>query len=102
MIGAAEAGVVVISDGFISGAATLAALALCPAARDYVMPSHVSAEPGHAVLLEYLGMKPVFDLDMRLGEGTGAALAMGVVDAACRVLSGMATFAEAGVAEAAE
>lgn len=100
VIGAAEQRVVVISDGFISAAATLAALALCPAARDYVMPSHLSTEPGHAVVLEYLGLKPILELDMRLGEGTGAALAMGIVDSACRVISGMATFAEAGVAEA--
>jgi nicotinate-nucleotide--dimethylbenzimidazole phosphoribosyltransferase len=75
---------------------------MCPAARDYVMPSHLSVEPGHAIVLEQLGMKPVLALDMRLGEGTGAALAMGIIDAACRMLSGMATFAEAGVAEAVE
>ena len=100
VIGAAEQGVVVISDGYISGAATLAALALCPAAHDYVMPSHLSVEPGHRVVLDHLGLKPILELNMRLGEGTGAALAMAVVDAACRMLSGMATFAEAGVAEA--
>lgn len=102
VIGAAEAGVVVVSDGFISGAAALAAVELCPAARDYLLPSHLSVEPGHRIVLEHLGMKPVLELDMRLGEGTGAALAMGIVDAACRMLSGMATFAEAGVAEAGE
>jgi nicotinate-nucleotide--dimethylbenzimidazole phosphoribosyltransferase len=102
IIGAAEEGVAVISDGFISGAATLAALALCPRARDYVLPSHLSVEPGHRVLLDFLGLAPVFDLDMRLGEGTGAALAMAVVDAACAVIAGMATFDEAGVAGAAE
>ena len=102
VIGAAEQGVTVISDGFISGAATLAALALCPAARDYVMPSHLSVEPGHAIVLEYLELSPILDLDMRLGEGTGGALAMAIVDAACQMISGMATFAEAGVAEAGE
>ena len=102
VIGAAEKGVAVVSDGFISGAATLAALALCPAARDYVLPSHLSVEPGHRVLLEFIGLDPVFDLDMRLGEGTGAALAMGVIDAACRMMANMATFAEAGVDEAGE
>jgi nicotinate-nucleotide--dimethylbenzimidazole phosphoribosyltransferase len=102
VIGAAEAGVAVVSDGFISGSATLAAIALCPVAKDYVLPSHLSVEPGHAVVLEHLGMKPVLELDMRLGEGTGAALAMSIIDAACRVISGMATFAEAGVDEAAE
>jgi nicotinate-nucleotide--dimethylbenzimidazole phosphoribosyltransferase len=97
VIGAAEQGVCVVSDGFISGAATLAAVAMCPAARDYVFPSHLSREPGHAVVLDALGLTPVFELEMRLGEGTGAALAMGVIDAACRMLSGMATFGEAGV-----
>ncbi len=102
IIGAAEEGVAVVSDGYISGAATLAALALCPVTRDYVFPSHLSVEPGHRVLLDFIGLAPVFDLDMRLGEGTGAALAMGVIDAACHMMSGMATFAEAGVAEAEE
>ena len=102
VIGAAESGVTVISDGFISGAATLAAIELCPLAAEYVLPSHLSAEPGHAVLLNFLGIAPIFDLDMRLGEGTGAALAMAIVDAACRMMSGMATFAEAGVAGAEE
>ena len=100
IIGAAVQRVTVISDGFISGAATLAALKLCPAAREYVMPSHLSVEPGHAIVLEHLGLKPILELDMRLGEGTGAGLAMAIVDAACEMLSGMATFAEAGVAEA--
>jgi nicotinate-nucleotide--dimethylbenzimidazole phosphoribosyltransferase len=102
VLGAAEARVCVISDGFIAGAATLAAVALCPSAAEYVLPSHLSAEQGHAVVLRHLGMQPVLELDMRLGEGTGAALAMGIVDAACRMMSGMATFAEAGVDEAAE
>ena len=97
VIGAAECGVAVVSDGFISGAATLAAIRLCPAAREYVIPSHLSVEPGHAVLLDALGLDPVFDLNMRLGEGTGAALAMGVIDSACAMMSGMATFSEAAV-----
>lgn len=97
IIGAAQEGVAVISDGFISGAAMLVAIKLCPTAAEYVLPSHLSAEPGHRVLLTHLGLEPVFDLDMRLGEGTGAALAMGIVDASCRMMSGMATFAEAGV-----
>lgn len=97
VIGAAESGVCVVSDGFISGAAALSAIRMCPDARDYLLPSHLSAEPGHAVVLRALELEPIFEFDMRLGEGTGAALAMGVVDAACRVLAGMATFAEAGV-----
>jgi nicotinate-nucleotide--dimethylbenzimidazole phosphoribosyltransferase len=100
VIGGADSSVVVVSDGYISGAATLAALAMCPAASDYVLASHLSTEPGHAVLLAHLGMAPVLTLDMRLGEGSGAALAMAVIDAACAMMSGMATFEEAGVSEA--
>jgi len=61
--------------------------------------SHRSAEPGHTVVLEAMGLAPVLDLDMRLGEGTGAALAMEIMDAACAMMSGMATFAEAGVTD---
>jgi nicotinate-nucleotide--dimethylbenzimidazole phosphoribosyltransferase len=99
VIGAAAAGVPVVSDGFIAGAATLAALRLAPAAAPYVFASHRSVEPGHAVLLEAMGLEPVLDLDMRLGEGTGAALAMSLMDAACAMMSGMATFAEAGVTD---
>jgi nicotinate-nucleotide--dimethylbenzimidazole phosphoribosyltransferase len=100
VIGAAQEGVCVVTDGYISGAATLAAVALCPLARDYVFPSHLSVEPGHALVLGALDLEPVLDLDMRLGEGTGAALAFGIIDAACRMISGMATFDEAGVAHA--
>jgi nicotinate-nucleotide--dimethylbenzimidazole phosphoribosyltransferase len=102
VIGAAECGVAVVSDGFISGAATLAAIRLCPVCREYVIPSHLSVEPGHSVVLDAIGLDPVFDLNMRLGEGTGAALAMGVIDSACAMMSGMATFGEAGVDEAEE
>lgn len=97
VIGAAEQGVAVVTDGFISGAATLAAVRMCPMCIDFVFPSHLSVEPGHKVVLEALGLTPVLDLDMRLGEGTGAALAMGIIDASAAMLSGMATFAEAGV-----
>jgi nicotinate-nucleotide--dimethylbenzimidazole phosphoribosyltransferase len=97
VIGAAAQGIPVVSDGFISGAATLVALGVAPAARPWVFASHRSAEPGHAVVLRALGLRPVLELDMRLGEGTGAALAMEIMDAACAVMSGMATFGEAGV-----
>jgi nicotinate-nucleotide--dimethylbenzimidazole phosphoribosyltransferase len=100
MLGGAARGTCVLVDGFISGAAALAAVALCPACRDYLLASHRSSEPGHSVQLGHLGMTPVLDLDLRLGEGTGAALAMALVDAACRMLSGMATFQEAGVSGA--
>lgn len=99
VLGAAQERVAVVVDGFISSAATLAAVALCPDARDYLIVSHRSAEPGHSIVLDHLEAQPVLELDMRLGEGTGAALVMGIVDAACRMLSGMATFAEAGVSE---
>ncbi len=97
VIGAAEEGVAVVVDGFISGAAALAAVAMCPAALGYILPSHLSVEPGHAAVLTALGLEPILALDMRLGEGTGAALAMAVIEASCRMMSGMATFAEAGV-----
>jgi len=100
ILGAASERTCVIADGYIAGAAALAAVRLCPASRDYVLPSHLSREPGHRLLLDSLGMGPLLALDMRLGEGTGAALAMGIVDAACRMLSGMSTFAEAGVSTA--
>ncbi len=97
MLGGAARGTAVVVDGFITGAAALAAAALCPAAGDYLLASHRSLEPGHRVQLDYLGMQPVLELDLRLGEGTGAALAMSLIDAACEMLSGMATFEEAGV-----
>lgn len=100
MLGGASRQTCVIVDGFISGAAALAAVAICPACRDYLLASHRSQEPGHTVQLEHLGLRPVLDLDLRLGEGTGAALAMPLADAACRVISGMATFDEAGVSGA--
>lgn len=99
VIGAAAAGVPVVSDGFIAGSATLAALRLAPAAAPYVFASHRSVEPGHTVVLDAMGLEPVLELDMRLGEGTGAALAMSLMDAACAMMSGMATFAEAGVTD---
>jgi len=89
----------VIIDGFISGAAALVAVRLCPAAREYLLPAHCSAEPGHRLILEALGLRPLLDLDLRLGEGTGAALAMHLVDDALAILDGMATFEEAGVAD---
>ncbi len=89
----------VIVDGFISGAAALIAHATCPASRDYMFASHVSVERGHRVSLSNLGLTPLFDLGMRLGEGTGAALAMPIVEAAAATLSEMATFAEAGVSD---
>lgn len=99
MLGAAAARKAVILDGFISGAAALIAYKLCPGIKDYFIAAHFSAEPGHAAVLQYLDLKPVLDLGMRLGEGSGAAIAMMVVEAAARCLAEMATFAEAGVSE---
>ena len=90
---------VVLVDGFISSAAALVANALCPTVRHYMLSSHVSAERGHRIALAELGLSPLLDLGMRLGEGTGAVLAMPIVEAAAACLSEMATFAEAGVSD---
>ena len=85
-----------LDTGKISAA--LAAVRLCHECVDYILPSHVSIEVGHQVVLEELGLVPLFDLQMRLGEGTGAALSMSIIEAAARILSEMATFESAGVA----
>jgi nicotinate-nucleotide--dimethylbenzimidazole phosphoribosyltransferase len=97
ILGAAAHRVPVMVDGYISGAAALIAAGLCPQARNYMIAGHVSVEPGHKFLLQYLGLKPLLDLNMRLGEGTGAALGISLAETSCRILSEMATFAEAGV-----
>lgn len=97
IVGAAASGTCAVADGYISGAAALAAVRICPACAGYLFPSHLSAEPGHRIALDALGLAPVLELDMRLGEGTGGALAIGIMGAACAMMSGMATFAEAGV-----
>jgi nicotinate-nucleotide--dimethylbenzimidazole phosphoribosyltransferase len=98
VLGAAANRVPVVMDGFISAAAVLAAVRLCHEAVDYILPSHVSIEIGHQAVLDELGLIPLFDLEMRLGEGTGAALAMSIIEAAARILDEMATFESAGVA----
>jgi nicotinate-nucleotide--dimethylbenzimidazole phosphoribosyltransferase len=100
MLGAAARRVPVVLDGFITGAAALVAARLAPAARDYLIASHLSVEVGHRVLLETLRLRPLLDLELRLGEGTGAALAMPLIDAALRLLAEMATFEDAGVSDA--
>ena len=97
MLGGALARRVVVLDGFVSGAAALVAQSLCPAVADYLVASHLSAEQGHGIALSHLGLRPLLDLGMRLGEGTGAVLGMGLVEAAAVCLTGMATFDEAGV-----
>ena len=99
VLGAACRRRAVLLDGFISGAAALLACGLCPPARDYLIAAHRSAEPGHRVVLAHLGLDPLLDLEMRLGEGTGALLALPIVTAAAACLAEMATFAEAGVAD---
>ena len=99
-IGSAGRRVPVVVDGLISGAAAAAAAALAPGLRPYLLASHLSQEPGHRVALELLGLKPLLLLEMRLGEGTGAALVMTLVDAALKIMGQMATFEQAGVAGA--
>jgi nicotinate-nucleotide--dimethylbenzimidazole phosphoribosyltransferase len=89
----------VVIDGFISGAAALIAASLSPAVKPYLIASHQSVEQGHRIILEHLGLKPLLNLDLRLGEGTGAALGIFLVEASLKVLNEMATFSEAGVSE---
>ncbi len=99
ILGAAAAGKPVVIDGFISGAAAMIAVGRAPEARPNHIATHRAPERGQAVMLEWLGLKPLLDLDLRLGEGTGAALGIFLAEAACRILSEMATFDEAGVSE---
>jgi nicotinate-nucleotide--dimethylbenzimidazole phosphoribosyltransferase len=89
----------VVIDGFISGAAALIATSLAPRVKPYLIASHQSAEKGHQIILKYLDLKPLLNLDLRLGEGTGAALGIFLVEASLRILDEMATFTEAGVSE---
>jgi len=89
----------VVIDGFISTAAAMIAVSLAPAAREYMIAAHVSQERGHKLMLEWLGLNPLLDLKMRLGEGTGTALAFHLIEASTRILCEMATFGEAGVSE---
>ncbi len=97
MIAAASRRVPVVVDGFISTAAAMIAVGLAPGAHDYLISAHQSVEIGHQAMLEHLNLKPVLDLDLRLGEGTGAALAFHLIEASTRILREMATFDEAGV-----
>jgi len=99
VLGAAAARRPVVLDGFISGAAALIAAGLAPNATQFCFAAHRSVEAGHRVMLDTLGLKPIVDLDLRLGEGTGAALAMHLIEAAAKIYNEMATFAEAGVTE---
>ncbi len=99
IIGGASNRVAVVSDGFISTAAAALAVRLCGNTRDYLFLAHRSVERGHAALIELIGLEPLLDLKMRLGEGTGAALAMHILDASTKLLREMATFGEAGVSD---
>lgn len=98
VIGCAARRLPVMVDGFITTAAVLAALAMEPAARDYLFFAHCSAEKAHRAVLDRLSARPILDLEMRLGEGSGAALAMGILTQAIALYRGMATFEEAQVA----
>jgi nicotinate-nucleotide--dimethylbenzimidazole phosphoribosyltransferase len=89
----------VVIDGFISGAAALIAASLSPEVKPYLIASHQSVERGHRIILEHLDLKPLLNLDLRLGEGTGAALGIFLVESSLMILNEMATFAEAGVSE---
>jgi nicotinate-nucleotide--dimethylbenzimidazole phosphoribosyltransferase len=102
MLAAAANRVPVLIDGFISSVAALIAARLAPSAVDYMLASHLSEEPGHQIAMQLLALKPFLRMNMRLGEGTGAALAMLMVDASVKILHEMASFAQAGVSSAAE
>jgi len=97
ILGAAANRVPVIVDGLISGAAALVAKQIEAQVTDYLLPSHKSVEPGHIEIYKLLDLEPLLDLEMRLGEGTGAILAMNLVEAATKIISDMATFSEAGI-----
>lgn len=99
VLGAAALRVPVVVDGFIASSAALVAIRLCPAAAAYLVASHRSTEPGAGIVLAALGERPLLDLELRLGEGTGAALAFHVIEAAVRILGEMATFESAGVTD---
>ena len=96
-LGAAAARRPAVIDGLISAAAALCAVRLCPNVRGYLVPSHASFEIGYRLAMEVMDLRPLFDLGMRLGEGSGCPLAFQVLDAACAVINDMATFDEAGI-----
>jgi nicotinate-nucleotide--dimethylbenzimidazole phosphoribosyltransferase len=99
VIGAAAARTPVLLDGVIAGSAALVAAALCPTALEFALAGHTSAEPGHGIALRALGLRPLLGLDLRLGEGTGALLALPLAQSAARALRDVATFDSAGVTE---
>ena len=97
VLGAAAARRPLLLDGFSATAGALVAAQMVPAVVDYLIAAHRSVEPGHQIMLDHLGLSPLFNLKMRLGEGTGAALGMGLLEAGWRIYREMATFAEASV-----
>jgi nicotinate-nucleotide--dimethylbenzimidazole phosphoribosyltransferase len=99
MIAAANHRIPIVIDGFISTAAAMIAVGIAPAVRDYLISAHQSVEVGHQAMLRYLNLVPLLDLNLRLGEGTGAALAFHLIEASTRILREMATFDEAGVSD---
>jgi nicotinate-nucleotide--dimethylbenzimidazole phosphoribosyltransferase len=99
ILGAAAHRKPVMVDGFISTAAAMVAVTIAPAVRPYLISAHRSQEYGHSQMVAWLGLKPLVDLDFRLGEGTGAALGISFAEAACKILAEMTTFAEAGVSD---
>jgi nicotinate-nucleotide--dimethylbenzimidazole phosphoribosyltransferase len=96
-LGAASRRMVVVVDGFISSAGALLAMRICPAVKDYLFFSHKSSEKGHMILCEKEGIRPILDLDLRLGEGTGAACAMQIIEDAVSICTDMATFDDVGI-----
>jgi nicotinate-nucleotide--dimethylbenzimidazole phosphoribosyltransferase len=100
MLAAAAQHIPIVIDGFISGAAALVAATLSPIANQYFIAGHISVERGHALILKHLGLTPLLTLDLRLGEGTGAVLAMNIIEGALHAHREMLTFAEAGVSGA--
>jgi nicotinate-nucleotide--dimethylbenzimidazole phosphoribosyltransferase len=100
VFGAAKNRIAMIADGFISTSAAALAYAIEPRVKQYLFAGHCSEEPGHRILLEFIGLEPILSLNMRLGEGTGAVLAMPIVESAVRIYGDMATFGSAGISEA--
>lgn len=99
ILAAAAQKIPVVIDGFISGSAALVACAYCPQVSDYLLAGHLSIERGHRLILQRLRLQPILELELRLGEGTGAVLAMNIIDAALHAHNEMLTFAEAGVSD---
>ncbi|MBI3398406.1 MAG: nicotinate-nucleotide--dimethylbenzimidazole phosphoribosyltransferase [Deltaproteobacteria bacterium] len=99
VLGAAANRIPVVIDGFISTVGALIAYELCPTVKDYMFAAHTSVERGHWIMLEKMDMKPILNLNMRLGEGTGAALGISLIEAGVKIYNEMATFGEAGVSD---